>query len=335
MKEIKDILQKLQKGYDEKKPENAANLMSEIFASRDELLTLGTGSDEICLNRKEVEKLIHDDWDGGWGDFRMNIEGAEIEADNDVAWFFVNCTVKYSFEDSNDITQRYADWIKTITENQNSSPKQRLAFVNWVLALFAHQRESGKREYLWPSELSGMLVKENGEWKIVSLHFSVAKPNYPDERFEELIHDYQAGYNSAKNIIQSHSASKANDKLLSLLAQLEGTYKFDKEQLIVLEAGHFCWIIAIGTEQKSISEDEIFENSLNEIECLFKSDLSTTDRIFQAKRTISYALKEAASGTEFTWPVRLTAVVEKCEDRCIFRHKHFSYPFYWILEGKL
>lgn len=51
-------------------------------------------------------------------------------------------------------------------------------------------------------------------------------------------------------------------------------------------------------------------------------------------RSASYAIKEGASGQEYTYPIRLTAVIIN-EDRPVFQNIHFSFPFYWILEGKL
>ena len=347
MQEIKNILTKFQKGYDDKNPKNTPDFMLELFANRQDLLTLGTGSWEVCLNREEVEKLIHDDWDGGWGDFKIDIEGAQIEADGNVAWFIADCTVKYSFKDSDDNEyKRLGDWVKENAKNQNVPPKQRLAFLNWAISLLYHQREPSKRDYLWPSNLSGMLIKENNAWKIATLHFSVAKPNYPDERFEEIIGNYHEGHNHTKDKIIASTLNKADSNLLLLLNQLESAMKssslqFDPEQVIVFEAGHFSWLIALGTEKCNISENEIFEKSLLEIEGLFNSDLPPRpgpgpgDMMFQVKRNISYALKEAASGSDFTWPIRLTAVAEKTEDGYKLRHKHFSYPFYWIFEGKL
>jgi len=343
-REIINVLMKLQKGYEEKNTENTSALMSEIFSDRQDLLVLGTGSSEICLGRSEVEKLIHDDWDGGWGDFKINIDGAKIEADGDVAWFYADCTVRYSFEDSDDKEyNRLGDWVKQITKSQNASPKQRLSFLNWALSLLYHQRKSGKREYLWPSELSGMLINENNKWKIASLHFAVAKPNYPDERLEETVDDYQEGHIHTRNKILAHNSNKANSGLLDFLKRLEGEIDdakfgrlyFDPEQILMFDAGRFAWVIALGTTKQSVPEDEIFDKSLQEIGELFISDLSSEAKLFQAKRNIAYALREAASGAEFTWPVRLTAVIEQDEKGCILRHKHFSYPFYWIFEGKL
>jgi hypothetical protein len=49
-----------------------------------------------------VEKLIYDDWDGAWGDFVIDIDGANIESSGEVARFIADCTVKYSFEDADD-----------------------------------------------------------------------------------------------------------------------------------------------------------------------------------------------------------------------------------------
>jgi len=338
--EIKNTLAKLQKGYDEKNPQNASALMAEIFSKRHDLLTLGTSSSEVCIGRAEVEKLIHDDWNGGWGDFNIDIDGAKVEADSEAAWFHTNCTVKYSFEDSTERNNGYVNWLKELAEKGDITPKQRLSFINWVLCLTYNQRNPGKREYLWPSEFSGMLIKENGEWKIATLHFSIAKPNYPDERFEELADTYHGEHIITRNEILAHNKNKADAELQNLLKQLEeeaeiGDLHFDQEQTLVFDAGQFAWLIALGTEKKNLSEDEIFDNSLQEIAKLFDIDLPPGDKLFQAKRSIAYALKETASGETFTHPIRLTAVVEKIESGYKFRHKHFSYPFYWIFEGKL
>ncbi|MCL2350125.1 MAG: nuclear transport factor 2 family protein, partial [Defluviitaleaceae bacterium] len=95
MKEIVDVLKKLQKGYDEKIPENAPALMDEIFSSRQDLLTIGTGTGELCFNRDEVMGLLRGDWDGGWGDFKIGINGAEITQDGDAAWFFARMHILF------------------------------------------------------------------------------------------------------------------------------------------------------------------------------------------------------------------------------------------------
>ena len=344
MKEIIDILTTFQKGYEEKIPENASALMTEIFSNRQDLLALGTSSSEVCIGRNEVTELIHDDWDGGWGDFTIDIDGAKIEVDGNVAWFYADGTVKYSFEETDDKCKRYVDFIKEIAEKQDATPKKKLSFLNWALGLHFHQRKQGKREYLWPSELSGMLVRENGNWKIGTLHFSTAKPNYPDERLEGSVRDYQTYHDQMRDKIIAHEGNEVDDGLLDALRSLEnelandaefGGLSFDLEKTLAFDAGRFIWMMAIGTRSQSISEDQVFEESLQEIKDLDNSDLSPEEVLFVAKRSIAYALKEVASGTEFTLPIRLTAVLEKVYGGYKFRNKHFSYPFFWIFEGKL
>jgi len=346
MKDIIDILTKSQKGYDEKIPDNAPTLMSEIFSARQDLLTLGTGSTELCLGRDAVMELIRGDWNGGWGDFKIDIGNAKIESGGDAAWFYADCTVKYSFEDTEDKIKDWIGIIKKTAEYKDGTPKQNLSILNWMLGLRFHSHGSEKREYLWPSEFSGMMVKEDGAWKITTLHFAMAKSNYPDERFEESVYDgaYRAYHTHAKGIIVKHEANKADYNVLQLLKNLEnemandtefGSLYFDSEQVLAFDAGNFAWIAAIGTTKQTISEDEIFNRSIKEIEGLLDSDLPPQEQLLQVKRSIAYALKESAYGSEFTWPIRFTAVIEKTGNGYKFRHKHFSYPFQWIIEGKL
>ena len=345
MKEIIDILTILQKGYKEKKPENASIIIAEIFSNRHDTLILGTGTGEVCIGREEVTKLIYDDWEG-WGDFTIDIDSAKTETYGDTAWFYTDCTVKYSFgvENPDDQNNRYVNFVKEITENQATTPKQKLAFLNWALGLNYHQRKPGKRDYLWPIELSGILIKENSTWKIATLHFAAAKPDFPDERFEEAVGDYQSAYNSTRDKIINHTGNKAGFELIDFLKQSESEMAnemelvsicFDPEQIIAFGMGRFLWVMALGVSKQDIDEGEVFDRSLGKIRSLLNSGLSPEDKLFQTKRSIAYTLKESASGSDFTWPIRLTAVVEKTESGYRFRHKHFSYPFYWIFEGKL
>jgi len=330
---MREILEKLQKAYTEKNPKNTAALMQEIFSSRQDILTLGTSSDEICLGQNEVEELIRNDLDGGWGDFTIDIPGAEIESDGGAAWFRADCTVKYSFSGGDEA--RYLDFIKSLTEKHAASPKQRLAFINWVLGIHFHRRTAGKREYLWPSELSGMMIWENDEWKIAALHFAMTESDYPDERFEEVMADYTAGHKRAREKILAHCGNEPDGEVLRFLGGLEDEtdgLRFDSERVLVLRAGRFAWVMALGEIRKDISEGEIFDRALREMERLFDGDLSAEEKLFRVKRSAAYAFKESAAGEVFTLPVRFTGVLETGYG---FRHRHFSYPFYWIFEGKV
>jgi len=330
MQEIIEILNKLQKGYDEKIPENAPSLIAEIFSSREDLLTLGTGTGELCFNRDEIMELIRSDWDGGWGDFKIDIDNAKIEGDGDAAWFFADCSLKYIFQDSAERDEYTIEIIKEAIAKNAASPKQRLSFLNWCLDLRWHHWRQPKREHLWASEISGMMLKENGAWKIAALHFATNKPYYSDERFEQLTEEYEGSCQRQKAKIALRRGNQPDKELLGSLKQLEGSFSFDLEQVAVFDAGRFFWVMAFGIEEKEISEDEVMNKAMKDISGVVASDMKTEDKVLATKRIIGYALKETANGMKF----RLTAIAEKTADGYRFRHKHFSYPFGWIVEGK-
>ena len=333
MREIRNMLIKFQEGYDQKNPRNAPRFISELFADRQDLLALGVGSAEMCLGRAEVTQLIQDDWDGGWGDFQLDIDGAEIEMDGDAAWFSADSTVKHVFEDSPERNERYVSFIKDIADKQGAAPKQQLAFMNWVLGLTYHSRAPGMREYLWPHKFSGMMIREKGAWKFVSICFSAAKPYFPDERFEDPMVSYRETHDSLRAKIRAYNGAGIDDNLLRLLRQVENQssddaelngLRFDPGQVAVLSAGRFMWLMALTIVKRDIPEDALMRMALQHTSETLNTNLPAHDKLFQAQRIIAYALKEAASGTAFTWPIRFTAIVENTENGYRYRAKHFS-----------
>ena len=264
-------------------------------------------------------------------DFKFDIEGAHIEARGDVAWFFTNATVKDTFLRTQAEHDNWASHMKDLVENAALTPKQRISLINWQLALHYNLFHADRAEELSCADFSGMLVREDCAWKIVTLHFSSAKPTYPDERLEESP-EYLGEFNYAANIMSKHSYT-ASKELVDLINNQDDFF-VKSEHIVATEIGHFSWVIALGFEKKRLPKEEILAATLKQMEEIFVSNAPSQEKIFKAQRTAAYALKEMASGEEFTWTKRLTAVVEKTNDGLKLRHAHFSYPFNWILEGK-
>ncbi|WML33530.1 hypothetical protein [Clostridium sp. OS1-26] len=86
---------------------------------------------------------------------------------------------------------------------------------------------------------------------------------------------------------------------------------------------------------KANFSDELSSRVLSELESLFQSDLTSKEKIFAIHRRIACALKESATWQNYTCPIRLTAVILNHVERPVFQHIHFSFPCYWILEGKM
>lgn len=380
--EIRDILIKFQQGYSERKLENVDSFTEELFQHSDDISILGTATGEIFFGLNEVKQLIKGDWES-WGDLNIDYKNAYISIDGNTAWFSTNGTVKYSFEHTQDKYDRYVDYIKTAAEDNKLTPKQRIAFINWVLTLSYHQRDKQIREYFWAMGLSGMLVKEEDSWKIVHLHFSMAKPNFPDERFENS-KEYIDSYDEQKNIFKKYKNNKATKDISEFLKRFENDFKENKyvsdelirkyfdendkayvigpenkwyaaaehikeffinsdmgnlsldiENAIASNSENATWITVMGTLNQNFTEDKLIDRSLQELDNLFKSNLSSQDKLFAVQRSISYVLKECASGMNYTFPIRMTAVILNDENGLKFNYIHFSFPFYWIFEGKI
>lgn len=109
----------------------------------------------------------------------------------------------------------------------------------------------------------------------------------------------------------------------------------DLEHAIASNYGETICVTVNGTLKRNLSEDKIAECALEEINNLFRGDISPKEKLFATHRSIAYALRESASGECFTCPIWLTAIVTKGLYGLAFQQIHFSFPFYWILEGKL
>lgn len=109
----------------------------------------------------------------------------------------------------------------------------------------------------------------------------------------------------------------------------------DLENAFASQLGSITSITIMGTVKQKFEESELIQRSLEELDLVFVSDLSSQDKLFKIHRSIASVLKECASGENSTYPIRMTAVISNNEDRLKFNSIHFSFPFYWIFEGKL
>ena len=353
-----------------------------MFVNVPEVSILGTGTEELALGTDEVKDLVKGDWEY-WGDVKLDFENAYISIFGESAQILAKGSVSYSFEDSESKYENYVKFVKANLDDRELMPKQKLTLINWALALAFHQRPSGKREYLWPLALSGVLVKECDKWKFTHIQFSIPKANFPDERFEnhkDFINSYQSlndkindckinqtnksvtdllidfqkeiirSKDISKEIIEKYFTKLSTPCIISLKGQYyegidriteffntaeEVDLNFDMEHLISHRFGEITLIIAHGILIQKFSENEIIQRSLVEMKELAESCLSSEEKIFAVKRSAAYALKESASGKNYSSPIRMTATILTYDEVPAFNYMHFSFPFYWIFEGKL
>jgi hypothetical protein len=380
--EIKDILMKFQQGYSERNLEKVHSFLEELFLDREDVSILGTATGEIFLGFEKVKELIKGDWEY-WGDLNLDYENARISTYGDAAWFSTSGSVKYTFEDTEERDGRYVDFIKKSIDDSELTPKQKITFINWFLTLNYHKRDGNKREYLWPMCLSGILLKNEGKWKIGHLQFSMAKANFPDERFEnskkhidsynqqkiimseyknnhitaeiekflksfetefvekkdildELVNKYFSSENTPYIISPENKWYDGIDKIREFFTSSDMSISsLNIEHTIASQMGKFTWVMATGTLKKDFTEEELINRCLEEIGDLSASDLTSKEKLFLVQRSIVYVLKECAAGVNYTCPIRMTAVIQDSGEGAFFNFIHFSFPFYWIFEGKL
>lgn len=379
---IKEVLKKFQVGYIERNLDNLDAFMDELFIKGENGVILGTGTGELFLGYEQAKILVGDDWKY-WGDAIIDCENAQIDFEDEVAWFVAEGSVKYTFEDTPERYDSYINFIKKKSEDPELTPKQKLAFINWALALTYHQRPEKKREYLLPMRLTGVLLKDKDMWKFTHLHFSLPRGNFPDERFENS-NDHLVSYNNQNEIAEKYLNNQLTEDLETLLKgmqidligqkdlskervteyfvkgsnpyiiapennrykgidQIKGFFDTTKESKLLLDLEHsivskaddVIWVTICGKLNQTITEEELSSRVLNDLGSLFETDLSSKEKIFSAHRSIAFALKESSTGASYTCPIRLTAVILKQNNKLVFQNIHFSYPSYWIFEGKI
>ena len=381
-REIIAVLKKFQEGYTERDLKKADSFVEELFVNGGDVSILGTATGELAFGIEEVKDLIKGDWEY-WGAVTLDYENAYVSCEGDAAWISVKGSVAYSFEDTPERYERYVDFIKDKVRDAELTPRQKISFINWVLALNYHQRAAGKREYLWPMCLSGVLLGREGKWKITHLHFSIPKANFPDERFESS-GKYFDNFNVQKKKLEEYKNNKITSDIKALLKNFEEEFgrgedipeesvrkyfnadgmpyvvgpehqrydsviqireffsendKFefslDVEQAIASGSGKITWVTAAGTLKHHFTEDQLAGRALEEAESVLKSDLTPEEKLFAVHRSVAYSLKEGAAGPEHTCPIRMTAVILNRAEGPVFNSIHFSFPFYWVFEGKM
>lgn len=381
-KEIKEVLRQFQAGYTERNIEKADNFVEELFINGENTCVLGTGTGELFLGSEQVKTLIRDDWQY-WGDVNINWENPHISTEGEVAWFATQGTVKYSFEDTPERYESYINFFQKKADEKGLTPKQKITFINWVLALTYHQRLEKSRAYQWPLRLSGVLLKEADKWKFVHLQFSIPKANFPDERFENS-KEYLDSYIKQNEMTVQVKSNQITVELKDLLKSLEkefigkkniskdlvskyfvsdslpyiiggenqwyygteqiseffegsgnSTLSLDLDHAIASKSEKVTWVTVTGILKQDLTEEELAELALEELGNLFKADIASKEKLFAVHRSIAYALKESAAGANYNCPIRLTAVILNKTTGPAFQSIHFSFPSYWIFEGKV
>lgn len=123
--------------------------------------------------------------------------------------------------------------------------------------------------------------------------------------------------------------------LRACLAGFEGAkLSFEKEHALANRAGDLLFIVANGMLHREMDAGELVRREMEALRAVMESERADGEKLMRAHALAAEALMEASSGASFTWPIRLTAAAEANGTGWKLAFVHFSYPFYWILEGR-
>lgn len=166
---VRKVLQVFQDGYTKRDINYVDDYMKEVFLLDEQQVVIGTDSEELCIGTKAIKAIINSDWKF-WGDFSMNVEGAIITVNGDVAYFTTKAMIKRIIS-----KEKILEWITNSSNyffnGDGKNPKYKMMDMLCDILEFLQESERGE-VYIAPMRFSGVLVKCEGKWLIHHAQYS-------------------------------------------------------------------------------------------------------------------------------------------------------------------
>lgn len=180
---VRQVLAQFQDGYTHRDLSQLDAFMK-LFVPDDDLEVIGTnasdtGVGEWCLGPAAVRALVEGDWQG-WGDLRLDVEGAKIHSLGDVAWLATSATVSMRLETQSQY-QQYLEYLPELAQVPGRTPEARVLRILLGCARTVFELHQGE-DFIWPLRFTAVLVLREGRWRFHQMQFSFPTTTYPDER---------------------------------------------------------------------------------------------------------------------------------------------------------
>jgi hypothetical protein len=181
--DVRQLLQEFQDGYTARDSSRLDAFM-DLFGGGDELEVVGTagvspGLDEWCRGPQAVRELVEGDWKG-WGDLRLDVDGAHIVVYGESAWLASYGTVSMTITRDRSYSgfQHYIDWARA---QEGWDDEQKMLHIVRFGASSLTNLHQGE-QYVWPIRFTAVAVKDPDRWRFRQMTFSFATTMAPDER---------------------------------------------------------------------------------------------------------------------------------------------------------
>jgi hypothetical protein len=171
---VRSILQKFQDGYTSR---NVAKLdeFMQLFVQSEAIEMMGIGATQRHASEwyegiSRIREFIGDDWKY-WGDVSLDVEGAKISIQGDVAWLSTAGKVTRTRDFDPDIEYHLND-MKAFLDREDLSADEKLMEVTYYGMRRWRERTQGighSRKLVF----TAVLVRVEGEWRFHSQHWAM------------------------------------------------------------------------------------------------------------------------------------------------------------------
>lgn len=222
--QIIQILNKFQNAYDLRDIDNLDTLLKDLFDFNESCVILGTSYSEWCLNYEQIKELFESDFKY-WDFEKINIDDAYIDIYDKIAYAFTTGTFSYTFKYYDENYNSMLDYVKDIL---NSLDKRKLKIkaseINWLLSYFLHQRDHIERKLSIDLKVSFILVKQENNFKIRQIQFSVnQEENNPDIRIYKN-NEYENIYDNEKKSLQKYQNNIKDQEIIDIVSSFSNDY---------------------------------------------------------------------------------------------------------------
>jgi hypothetical protein len=180
LEQIRALLQTFQDGYTRRDLEEVGDFM-QLFTPDAEVIGtngLRPGEGEWYLGSAAARELVHGDWEG-WGDFRLDLDGASIHTASGAGWIAATATVTQTIGEENYAS--YLEYVKEYIDRPGISAEQKLHNILRGGTNTVYELRRGEK-FVWPLRFTAVVVQTPQGWKFAQMNFSFPTVYFPDVR---------------------------------------------------------------------------------------------------------------------------------------------------------
>lgn len=171
---VRAVLQQFQDGYIARDVTKLDEFMT-LFAPNEDIELIGVGAakraaNEWFVGRAAIRDIVEGDWTY-WGDVTLDVAGAKITVNGDVAWLTTTGAVTQT-QAFNKALPQYLQQMKALLENKELDPDTQLMEATHFGMRRLRERSKGLG-YSWPFTFVAVLIKSDGAWRFHTIHWSM------------------------------------------------------------------------------------------------------------------------------------------------------------------